>query len=69
MDFERNVILKNGNLQVTLVNDIKTDSYSIGLRQIGGKPEFKYISRELYNKLLKELLNQEEVKFKGGTND
>lgn len=28
MDFERNVILKNGNLQVTLVNDMKTNSYN-----------------------------------------
>ncbi|EQG38340.1 TPA: hypothetical protein KNO10_002157 [Clostridioides difficile] len=66
MDFERNVILKNGNLQVTLVNDMKTNSYSIGVRQIGGKLEFKYISKELYNKLLEELLNQDEVKFRGG---
>ncbi|VIF90654.1 Uncharacterised protein [Clostridioides difficile] len=66
MDFERNVILKNGNLQVTLVKDIKTDSYSIGIRQIGGKPEFKYISKELYNKLLEELLNQDEVSLKRG---
>ncbi|HAT4871047.1 hypothetical protein KLN27_14415 [Clostridioides difficile] len=69
MEFERNVILKNGNLQVTLVNDMKTDTYSIGVRQIGGNPEIKYISRELYNKLLEELLNQDEVKFRGGTND
>ncbi|HBF1879722.1 hypothetical protein JY816_05825 [Clostridioides difficile] len=66
MDFERNVILKNGNLQVTLVNDMKTNSYSIGVRQIGGKPEFKYISKELYNKLLEELLNQDEVSLKEG---
>ncbi len=62
MCFERNVILKNDNSQVTVVNDIKTNTYSIGLSERGRKPKVKYISKELYNKLLEELLNQDEFK-------
>lgn len=62
MCFKKNVILKNDNSKVTVVNDIKTNTYSIGITERGRNPKVKHISKELYNKLLEELLNQDEFK-------
>lgn len=50
-------ILKVENGIVRLCEDLLTESYSIGLRTDKGM-EWKYISKELHDLLVKELSNQ-----------
>lgn len=51
-------LLKTGNGVVRLCNDELTESYSIGLRT-NGSVEWKFISKELHDLLIKELGRQE----------
>ncbi|NFC29198.1 hypothetical protein EXM98_19165 [Clostridium botulinum] len=50
-------ILKVNNGSVRLCDDTVTESYSIALRT-NKDMEFKFISKELYNLLIKELIDQ-----------
>lgn len=53
----RTTILKVDNGIVRLCNDTVTESYSIGLRT-DKDMEFKFISKELHDLLMKELIDQ-----------
>jgi glucose/arabinose dehydrogenase len=53
-----NEILRVENGIVRLCNDSVTDTYSIGLRTTRGV-EWKFISKELHDLLVKELSSQE----------
>jgi hypothetical protein len=55
------VLETDGEGVVRIVEDIVTDSYSIGLRT-ESKLEWKEISKELYDLLLKELNDQKGIK-------
>ena len=57
MIFDKKVILENNNIKVTVVEDIETKSCSIGVSMDGRKPSFKFISKELYDMLIEELMN------------
>lgn len=48
------------NSNVSVAKCYVTDTYSIGLNN-DNKVEMKYISKELYEMLIKELLNQKGV--------
>lgn len=54
----KNEILRVADGVVRLCYDNKTDSYSIGLRT-SKHVEWKYISKELHDLLVKELAEQE----------
>lgn len=55
-------LLRTENGIVRLCNDSMTESYSIGLRTSKGL-EWKYISKELHELLVKELSEQEGKGF------
>ena len=57
-EIKRTRILETEEGVVTLADDNQTESYSIGLRT-ANKLEWKFISKELHDKLVQELSNQE----------
>lgn len=58
MVFDKKIILEGSSTMVTLVKDESTETCSIGVSAGGGKPSCKFISEELYDMLIEELLNQ-----------
>lgn len=56
--FEKAVILENKDVKVTLVNEKSTTCCIIGVSINGGKHTCKFISKELHDKLIEELINQ-----------
>lgn len=55
---ERKVLLKGKNSVLSLVEDSETNTYSIAISD-GYKPNFKFISKELHDLLIKELEDKE----------
>lgn len=56
--FNKNVILENKDIKLTLVEEESTECCSIGISINGCKPTCKFISKELHDKLIDELINQ-----------
>lgn len=57
---ERKILLDDKSYKLSVVKDATYDSYSIAICD-GSKPKFKWISKELYELLVKELEHQDYV--------
>ena len=57
--FNKKVILENNDVIVTVVEEVSTQCCSLGVSIKGRKPSCKFISKELHDMLIKELINQE----------